>query len=716
MQQQPAQMRPSLFDVLARPSRQPLFPVHFHGPLQQYALTALDIERILTPEESETWASGILLRYLHRRFGSDANRLSAEPILLSPALMDWLKAPASGHFARPLTNLLRLIGLYMAPFDRVYNLKTQRGVKAFYLEVMTKYALAMNLPPELYSQDIFDYVNQDIYVRDNVQGGSYPLSRAMAHVWRYYVTNVTFEPTNAVRRADFMLQFFSLVDLAQLDMRLVTQGMCGYLCAPLFQAGLPGVAVTGLMREIFRIAGLADDDARWGDPAFCLAMIKSFFEGSYATLVLPAEVVEAHQAIAGRLGLSGVKPKSTLGTDLTLVDHKYVMRPPAPLPIDAREAIVNVIDWDEPHAPFNQGTHGLIQALEGAGIPLSYTMPHNSPWQQRRQAYARFRAKPLAPINLFACRLECLADFMLGHGLEKFEGRYNIAYAAWETDQLPEACLIALDLLDEIWVASTFEKELFERATNKPVFVMPQAVEAIEPSPVITRTTLELDESAFYFLTVFDCFDWLSRKNPVAVINAFQKAFPERRDVGLIIKTRYIEKGLSSKEEGAIRRLQRRAALDDRIIFMHHDYNDAEMAGLISLADAYITLHRCSAFGRTAAEAMALGRPVISTAWSGTADFVQKDTALPIDYKLCDVVFDGYTFLDKEVGHGWADPDLDSAAAAMRKLVDNRAFATALGLEGQKKIKANYNRAACSARLRARLQDIINSFKLESAA
>src|SRR3954470_14746383 len=89
---------------------------------------------------------------------------------------------------------------------------------------------------------------------------------------------------------------------------------------------------------------------------------------------------------------------------------------------------------------------------------------------------------------------------------------------------------------------------------------------------------------------------------------------------------------------------------------------------LVSAADCLVSLHRSEGLGLHLAEAMWLGTPVIATRYSGNLDFMDDDNSLLIDAGLVHV----------ERGEGvypstakWADPDLDHAAAAMRRIAND---------------------------------------------
>ena len=56
------------------------------------------------------------------------------------------------------------------------------------------------------------------------------------------------------------------------------------------------------------------------------------------------------------------------------------------------------------------------------------------------------------------------------------------------------------------------------------------------------------------------------------------------------------------------------------------------MAALFARADCYVSLHRAEGFGLTLAEAMALGKPVIATGFSGNTDFMTPANSYLVDW------------------------------------------------------------------------------------
>ena len=58
------------------------------------------------------------------------------------------------------------------------------------------------------------------------------------------------------------------------------------------------------------------------------------------------------------------------------------------------------------------------------------------------------------------------------------------------------------------------------------------------------------------------------------------------------------------------------------------------MLSLIRLSDCYVSLHRSEGFGLGMAEAMAFGKPVIGTDYSGNTEFLSERTGFPVACRM----------------------------------------------------------------------------------
>lgn len=276
---------------------------------------------------------------------------------------------------------------------------------------------------------------------------------------------------------------------------------------------------------------------------------------------------------------------------------------------------------------------------------------------------------------------------------------YKIYFGAWELATLPPIDKEQIEFFfDEVWAQSRFQHECMGRQLNLPVTYMPLAIREL-PETKLKRFQFGLPERRFLFLYTFDGSSGLSRKNPIAAIEAFCLAFPNGNEpVGLVLKTKNIQ-----EDEPAGKHLREMAKSDPRIFLIEANFSKAETYGLQAVCDAYISLHRAEGFGMTIAEAMLLGKPTIATNYSGNTDFCLPATCCLVDYKLVPIAAGEYRFSE---GQFWADADVDCAASHMRKLVADSQLAASIGAAGAKYIRAHHSLESVGNRMITRTAEL----------
>jgi glycosyl transferase family 1 len=281
-------------------------------------------------------------------------------------------------------------------------------------------------------------------------------------------------------------------------------------------------------------------------------------------------------------------------------------------------------------------------------------------------------------------------------GPAAFAGRTNILRPFWELSKVPPRFAESLSRFQEIWAPSEFVRASFAQAVDVPVLRMPVPVELGEIASV-NRAGLGLPEEAILFLFAFDPCSFFVRKNPIAVVDAFHKAFGERgrSHVGLIVKT--LDAG---PHAGVLKPLKAAIGGDPRIHLIEGTVSRAEMNGLLAAADVFVSLHRSEGFGFGLAEAMLLGKAVIGTDYSGNTDFLNDETGFLVPYQLVPVEAGEYPDHQDQV---WAEPDIAVAAAHMASIVDNPAAAEVHAARGQAFVKTHHSLAAVGKQMHERL-------------
>ncbi|MGH9655742.1 MAG: glycosyltransferase, partial [Bryobacteraceae bacterium] len=128
-----------------------------------------------------------------------------------------------------------------------------------------------------------------------------------------------------------------------------------------------------------------------------------------------------------------------------------------------------------------------------------------------------------------------------------------------------------------------------------------------------------------------------------------------------------------------------------------------ELHELMAACDSFVSLHRSEGFGLGIAEAMYLAKPVIATNYSGNVDFTKPDNSCLVDYRLVPVQEGEYLFPEGQV---WADPNLEQAAAYMRRLAEDREYANEIGSNAAAFIRRQHSARATGARYARRLKQI----------
>jgi len=246
-------------------------------------------------------------------------------------------------------------------------------------------------------------------------------------------------------------------------------------------------------------------------------------------------------------------------------------------------------------------------------------------------------------------------------GRARVRGRRVIGYWAWEFPRIPDSWRPSLRYLHEVWVPSELARVAVASATDLPVHVVPHPL----PPPVVTpdmRARLGLPADALIVLTAFHMGSAFTRKNPLAAIAAFRRAFGDAPDRLLAIKL--IDHGASPIARAE---LERAIAGASNIRLINVMLPPADMAGLIAAVDIVLSLHRSEGFGLVPAEAMQLGKPVVATGWSGNMDFMNAGNSAPVSYDMVPVQdpYDGAFLAD---GQLWADAHVDDAANWLRRL------------------------------------------------
>jgi glycosyltransferase involved in cell wall biosynthesis len=359
---------------------------------------------------------------------------------------------------------------------------------------------------------------------------------------------------------------------------------------------------------------------------------------------------------------------------------------------------VNLIGYIRAEMGVGEGARSDARALEAAAIDFGIINFETA--NPGRMTDLSWRHKEIlsAPydINLIHINADFLPLAKQELPAHFFKGRYNIAYWAWELEEIPREWIPAFEEIDEVWVPSEFVRQAMEKSSPVPVITIPHCID-LKTESVLSRSYFGIPESAFTFLTMFDTRSIAERKNPYGAVKAFKQAFAgNNKEVCLILK-------VNNAEEVKLDSLLEEIKSHPNILIMETPHSRLEINALLSLIDCFVSLHRSEGFGLAPAEAMCLGKATIITNWSGSIDYMTADNCKAIDFELIRIE---KTLGPYKAGQRWAEPDLEQAAAAMRELAADPELTAKLGNNARETIRQFFSPTAVGKKMLSRLEEI----------
>ncbi len=377
-----------------------------------------------------------------------------------------------------------------------------------------------------------------------------------------------------------------------------------------------------------------------------------------------------------------------------------------PVPDTAPERVrgINVIGFAGGVLGIGEDARMATTVVRQAGFEAASVQPGLLWMPKRADEFGdeNLRATEHYPVSLFCLPpTEMIRLALEGSGALVESPTYKIGAWPWELPHWPADFNGVVNLVDEIWAQSRFVAQSYaplKAIADVDVHHVPLSVQIPSPTENV-RQKYNLPADRFLFYVMFDGNSWLTRKNPLAGVLAFQKAFSGGTSgVGLVIKAMNIRPGQPMWEE-----ITRIAARDSRIHIISETLSRQEVINLMASCDAYVSLHRSEGFGRVIAESMLLGQPTIVTNFSGNVDFCTEETSFLVNGDVVPLVAGDYIFAE---GQYWCDPDIDEAAQRLREVLDDAAARDRRSAAGKRLIESAFSVEAVCRAYRERL-DIV---------
>jgi len=285
-------------------------------------------------------------------------------------------------------------------------------------------------------------------------------------------------------------------------------------------------------------------------------------------------------------------------------------------------------------------------------------------------------------------------------------GKYNIGHLFWETDRLPIDWIAPINQMQEIWASSKAMADLFRSSgVTVPISAFPQPIDVSEADQPWEKYEIP-EHQGFLFYSIFQ---WIERKNPKALLQAYWETFTGRNDVSLLLKTYRVNYSAEEFEkiQLEIERWKRELHLVHfpRVLLSTKLLTHDELMRLHYTADAYVTADHGEGWCRPLQEALLMGKPAITTARGGIHEYLNPNVYYPIASEYVPVVqqpwIPWYSGEQK-----WAQINKEELKKFMKFAFMNKDTAKLKGLMAKDLIKAQFSYHKIGRAMKARLDKI----------
>ena len=200
----------------------------------------------------------------------------------------------------------------------------------------------------------------------------------------------------------------------------------------------------------------------------------------------------------------------------------------------------------------------------------------------------------------------------------------------------------------------------------------------------------------------------IRRKGVDLLLEAYQEAFHPGDDVTLVFLDLsshgfYTHNSLVENVWKFARNPKR-----PHVLLLTKQLTDTNLASLYRGCDVFVLPYRAEGFGMPLAEAMACGKPVITTGLGPAPEFCDEQTSylIPAEIALCP---DDPPNLGELTGpFTWFEPDPKALVATLRQVYENRQEAARKGQLAAQKIAASHNWARITSMYLDRVRTLVN--------
>ena len=253
----------------------------------------------------------------------------------------------------------------------------------------------------------------------------------------------------------------------------------------------------------------------------------------------------------------------------------------------------------------------------------------------------------------------------------------NIGIVDIETMRLEHTGWIdRINLLDEIWVPSSFSKDsLLSSGAKTTIKIVPEPFPIQDYNKSLYSTlfpnisNIKDNSFVFYFIG-----NHTEKNNILGILAAFFSEFNAHDNVKLIIKTNIYGFNHNEAEQRLgydIENVQKALRIDNSNSIAPQllvgDISDADILRLHSSCDCYINAVKAESLSSGAIEAALFGNTVIVTSGTGTNDYIDRINGLVVESSIGSVWSTNY-FMENTftIHEKWMEPNMSSLRRSLR--------------------------------------------------
>ncbi len=322
---------------------------------------------------------------------------------------------------------------------------------------------------------------------------------------------------------------------------------------------------------------------------------------------------------------------------------------------NATPACFVVAHWNSPSG-LTQNAHMSVKALTAAGMAVVMLMPNGDVFGRKAPSSESGAIRLKKNVVLLHVNADDAPSALFGVAEQvQLDRAHVVGFFLWELEVVPDSHRLGVQLVDEIWVPTEFVAGAYRGMGASNVHWVGKAI-AVPSFAKPERSRFGMEARATVFLTSFDFHSSIERKNPLATVLAFRKAFPDRSDVQLVLKSTHPPQSHWGDPFDQWGQISDIAAVDPRITVIDEFLSDDEMFEMIACADVIVSSHRAEGFGYIPAYGLLYGKQVIATGYGGTSDYCDAQNASLVGFDLVKLPNDRFVYPVPEAK--WAEVDV----------------------------------------------------------